>query len=348
LNLAEPLELVALCAVGLVISVAVLPVPEQQRRLLARGTAGLAGVAVVAVAPTFDVVLAALLALAVLQSALGGKRSFTVRLRPIVTAIGFLGLAVLFARVDGPDVLKKFAAVGVVAGMAALAGIVPYLHDFDAGEPVSASAIVWLGFIGPVAATVVLLQAQHFLPPDVGGELGGMLIGLGLVNMVWGSLASWRTELTATAWRYSFVADWGLAMCGFGLTVIDGRRGALLILFSLVVCRLPLYLVSREALREGTETLRPVNLVVAAALSGSAPFAGFAARVLLLRGATELYWPLALTIGVAMLLWLPGSLRLGRGIGFPRGRQAVGIGIVIAVNVAAGLYPLPLLTWAGL
>lgn len=348
MNPAEPLELVALSAAGLALAVGLLPVRSQQRRLLARGTAGLAGAAAVALAPTFDVVLALLLGVAVLHSALAGKRGFGAHVRPIVLAVGLLGLAAFLARVEGPDILGRFAAVGFVAGVAAVVGVVPYMHDFDADEPVSASAIAWLAFIGPVAATAVLLQAQQLLNPDAGGLAGAMLVALGLINMVWGSVAAWRTEATTAAWRYSFIADWGLALCGFGLTVIDGRRAALLVLFTVVLCRLPLYLVSREALREGTEMLRPINLVVAAALSGSAPFAGFAARVLLLRGATELYWPLALVLAAAMLLWLPGSLRLGRSVGLPRGRQAAGIAIVIALNVLAGIYPLAVLTAAGL
>lgn len=348
MNPAEPAELVVLGAAGLGLAVSLVPLRSQQRRLLVRGTAGLAGAAAVAFAPTFDVLLAVLLALGVLHSAVTGQRAFAVRLRPIVAAVAILGLAAFFARVEGPDVLMRFAAVGVVAGTAAVVGIVPFVHDFDAEEPVSASPIVWLAFIGPVAVTAILLQAQQLLSGDAGGVAGGMLIALGLVNMVWGSVAAWRVEITAAAWRYSFIADWGLAMCGFGLVVVDGRRAALLVLFSIVLGRLPLYLVSREALREGTEMLRPINLVAAAALSGSAPFAGFAARVLLLRGATELYWPLALVIAAAMLLWLPGSLRLGRSVGLPRGRQAAGIAVVIGLNVLAGLFPLPILSAAGL
>ena len=83
-------------------------------------------------------------------------------------------------------------------------------------------------------------------------------------------------------------------------------------------------------------------------LAGSAPFAGFPARILLFRGATQLYWPLGLVLAVAMLLWLPSSLRLGRSVGVPRGRQAVGVAIVLAINVFIGLYPQPLLALAGL
>src|SRR5207249_7119497 len=76
--------------------------------------------------------------------------------------------------------------------------------------------------------------------------------------------------------------DWSSDVCSsdLGLMVVDGRRAALLVLFSIVLCRLPLYLASPQSQRARTVTERPVNLVVAAALAGSAPFAGFAARVL--------------------------------------------------------------------
>src|SRR5207253_866984 len=188
------------------------------------------------------------------------------------------------------------------------------------------SPIAWFAFIGPVLAVVVVAGTHGVLGPDAGGAFGATLVGVGLVNVAWGGVAVWSTENTIAAWRYSFIADWGLALCGFGLTVADGRRAALLVIFSIVLCRLPLYVASRQALREKALTERPVNLVVAAALAGSAPFAGFAARVLLLRGATQMFWPLGLVLAVAMLLWLPGSLRLGRSLGLPRGRRALGVG----------------------
>ena len=82
--------------------------------------------------------------------------------------------------------------------------------------------------------------------------------------------------------------------------------------------------------------------------SPKAPFAGFAARVLLLRGATQVYWPLALVIGLGLLLWLAPSLRLGRSLGLPRGRQAWGVGVALTLNVVIGLYPQPFLLLAGL
>lgn len=344
---AEPLALLAITVAGLALAVGLASTRVNQRRLLARGTVGLAGVAAIALVPTFDAALALLLALGVAQSVMAGGAP-AVRVRPIAAAVAILALAAVLARVQAPDVVGRFAAVGLAGGLAAVIGVVPYVHDFDAGDAVTASPIAWSGFVGPVVASVVLLEAQRTLSVDAGGLFGGMLIGLGLLNIVWGGLASWRVGDGAAAWRYSFIADWGLALCGFGVTVADGRGGALLVLLSVVLCRLPLYLVSREALREGTLTERPINLVVAAALSGSAPFAGFAARILILRGATQLYWPLALVLGAAMLLWLPGSLRLGRSLGLPRGRQAVGVTAVIAVNAMIGLYPMPILAAAGL
>jgi hypothetical protein len=259
-----------------------------------------------------------------------------------------LALGLALERLQGPVVLDRFGAVGIVAGLVAAVGLLPYAHEFDPEESVVASPIPWIAFVGPLLAAAVVSKAADVVPADAGDAFGAMLIGLGLLNMLWGSVASWRTANDAAAWRYSFMSDWGLALCGFGLAIADGRAAALIILFSIVLGRLPLYLWSRQALRAKVPTERPINLVVAAVLAGSAPFAGFPARVLLLRGATQIYWPLALVLAAAMLLWLPGSLRLGRSMGVPRGRQAVGVAIVLALNVLLGVYPQPLLTLAGL
>jgi len=59
-------------------------------------------------------------------------------------------------------------------------------------------------------------------------------------------------------------------------------------------------------------------------------------------------WFVTVVLALGMLLWLPGSLRLGRSLAVPRGRQAIGVALVLAVNVAAGLYPLPILLAARL
>lgn len=344
----ESVELIGLAALALVLVVVLAPAAASRPRLVLSGGTGLAGTVLVAAAPTFDLALLVLLATGVLHAAIDGRRSFAVRLRAPAVAVALLALAAVFARVEGPDVLHRFAAVGLAAGLAAAVGLLPYLHPFDPEELVSASPVAWLAYLGPVVAAVVVADAQGLLTLDAGEAFAAMLVGLGIVNMAAGSIASWWTESGAAAWRYSFVADWGLALSGFGVGLPDGRRAALLVLFAVLLCRLPLYVASRQSLRERLVTERPVNLLVAAALAGSAPFVGFAARVLLLRAATQLYWPLALVLGLGMLLWLPASLRLGRSLGIPRGRQAVGVAIVLAINVAAGLYPLPLLAAAGL
>jgi hypothetical protein len=216
--------------------------------------------------------------------------------------------------------------------------VLPYIHEFDPDEVTAASPIVWMAFLGPVIAIAVITRA-HELIPTAAAAFQAMLIGLGLLNILWGGLASWLTEKGTSAWHYSFMADWGLALCAFGVLVGDGQSAALLVLYSILLSRLPLYLWSRQPLRDRVQTDRPINLLAAAMLAGSAPFAGFAARVLLLRGATQIY---------CLLIWLPPSLRLGRSLGLPRGRQAVGAGIALGLSVAIGLYPQPILSLAGL
>jgi hypothetical protein len=343
----EP-ELLLAATAALALAVVFAPPQVPRANLLTWGLLGLAGMAAIVVAPGLDLVLLILLVLTVLQARLASHRDFATRLRAPVLAVGLLALGLAFERMQGPVVMERLGAVGIVAGLVALVGLLPYVHEFDPEESVVASPIVWIAFVGPLLAAVVIAQARRVVPAEAGDAFGAMLIGLGLLNMLWGSVGSWRTEGGAAAWRYSFMADWGLALCGFGLAIADGQAAALIILFSIVLGRLPLYLWSRQALREKVPTDRPINLVVAAMLAGSAPFAGFPARVLLLRGATQLYWPLALVLAAAMLLWLPASLRLGRSMGIPRGRQAVGVAIVLGLNVLLGVYPQPVLTLAGL
>src|SRR5207302_1331520 len=94
--------------------------------------------------------------------------------------------------------------------------------------------LLTLGVLNAAAA-----GTRGLVPAEAGGVFGAMLIGVGLLNVAWGGVAAWLTESTVAAWRYSFIADWGLALCGFGLLVVDGRRAALLVLFSIVLCRLP-------------------------------------------------------------------------------------------------------------
>ena len=343
----ESRSLLIAAAAALALVVALAPMSVERMLLLRWGLAGLAGMAAIGAATSLDTVILTVLVLAVLQAASVGSRPFTTRMRGPVLAAALLALAAAFARNDGPPILARLAAVGLVAGLSAALGTLPYIHQFDPAERTVTSPIPWIAFIGPVLALTVLTRARDLVPTE-GAAFGAMMIGLGLLNMLWGSLASWTTEGGAAAWHYSFMADWGLALCGFGLAVADGERAALLVLYSILLSRLPLYLWSRQSLREKRPNDRPINLLAAAMLAGSAPFAGFAARVLLLRGATQLYSPLALVIGLGLLLWLPPSLRLGRSVGLPRGRQAWGVGGALAINVVIGLYPQPFLSLAGL
>jgi hypothetical protein len=343
----ESRALLIAAAAALALVVALAPLLVERAILLTWGLAGLAGMAAIAAATSLDEVVLVVLALAILQAASAGSRSFGVRLRGPVVAAALLALAAAAARSQGPPILSHLAAVGLVAGLSAALGTLPYIHQFDPEERTATSPIPWMAFIGPVLALAVLMRARDLVPSE-GAAFGAMMIGLGLLNMLWGSVASWRTEVGAAAWHYSFMADWGLALCGLGLAIADGQRAALLVLYGMLLCRLPLYLWSRQSLREKRPNDRPINLLAAAMLAGSAPFAGFAARVLLLRGATQIYWPLALVIGLGLLLWLPPSLRLGRSLGLPRGRQAWGVGIALATSAVIGLYPQPFLSLAGL
>jgi hypothetical protein len=344
---AEGRSLLIAAAAALALMVALAPLQVERALLLTWGLAGLSGMAAIAAATTLDFVILVVLVLAVLQAAAAGKRSFATRLRGPVLAVALLALAAAFARNDGPSILNRLAAVGLVAGLSVGLGTLPYIHEFDPEERTATSPIPWMALLGPVLALSVLMRARDLVPTE-GAAFGAMMIGLGLLNMVWGSLASWRTEGGVAAWHYSFMADWGLALCGFGLAIADGQRAALLVLYGILLSRLPLYLWSRQSLREKRPNDRPINLLAAAMLAGSAPFAGFAARVLLLRAATQVYWPLALAIGLGLLLWLPPSLRLGRSLGLPRGRQAWGVGIALGINLVIGLYPQPFLVLAGL
>jgi len=342
--MSRALLLAAAASLALIIA---FPPPRADRTLLlAWGLAGIAGMAAIAAAPSLDLVILVTLAIALLHAALGGQRPLASRLRAPALAVALLGVGLVFARLEGSPILARFAAVGLVAGLAAALGTLPYIHEFDPEELTATSPIAWIAFLGPILALAVITRARELIP-TAGAVFAAMLIALGLLNVLWGGLASWLTERGMSAWHYSFMADWGLVLCAFGVLVPDGEAAAVLLLYGIVLSRLPLYLWSRQSLRESIQTDRPINLLAAAMLAGAAPFAGFAARLFLLRGATQLFWPLALVIGIGLLLWLPPSLRLGRSLGAPRGRLALGVGIALALSVAIGLYPQPILSLAG-
>ena len=330
--------LVIAAGAALALLVVLAPARVNRAAFLTLGLTGLAALVAIVAAPNLDLVVLVLLVLAVLHAAMPGKRTLTERLQAPATGAVLLAAGLYFSRLDGTLLETRIAAVALVTGAMATVGALPYLQVLDKDETAAASPIAWAGFIGPVVVVAVLTQARS-LVPGAENAFGALVLGFGLLNVVWATLAAWRVESEIDAWRYSFLADLGLAICALGLPVPDGDAAAQLVLFGILLSRLPLYMWSRPALRERTSNDRPLNLWVAAALAGSAPFGGFPARVLLLHASTEIYWPLALVLALAMLLWLPSSLRLGRSLGRPRGRALFGIGLVLGVSALLGLWP---------
>src|ERR1700694_4069682 len=122
--------------------------------------------AAIALVPTLDLGLLILLVLVVLQAGLVSHRDFAARLRAPLLAIALLALGLAFERMQGPTVLERFGAVGMVAGLVAAIGLLPFVHEFDSEEPVIASPIPWIAFVGPILAVTVLYRARQALPAE--------------------------------------------------------------------------------------------------------------------------------------------------------------------------------------
>src|SRR2546430_8075259 len=131
---ADATEIIVFIALVLGFALAFAPAQSPRRSLLVRGSTGLAGTVAIAAVPTFDLAILVLLTLGVLHAAAGGKRAFAIRLRAPLLAVAMLALAVVLARVEGPDVLGRFAAVGVGAGLAAGVRLPPSLPPFAADD----------------------------------------------------------------------------------------------------------------------------------------------------------------------------------------------------------------------
>src|SRR5258708_40262633 len=126
----EPeLLLAATGALGLAVVFAPPRVPRA--KLLTWGRLGPAGVAAIAIAPSLDLVILILLVLAVLQARLTSHRDFATRLRAPSLAGVRMALGLWLGRRHGQVVLDRFGAVGIVAGLVAAVGLLPYAHEFD-------------------------------------------------------------------------------------------------------------------------------------------------------------------------------------------------------------------------
>ncbi|MGH7903564.1 MAG: hypothetical protein ACREPA_05475 [Candidatus Dormibacteraceae bacterium] len=326
----------------------------QPARIAGASLVGLAGLVALAAAPTPSLAGLVVLGLAVAQSRLLAGRSFAARIRAPAAGVLLLAVGDLLTRSGAPGA-ARVGAVALALGVAAAAGLVPFLQELEAGEAVPAASIVWPGFVGPVLGVTVAGMVGALPEPGAAGAFEAVMVGLGLVNAVWGATGAWVAAGEASAWRHSMVADWGLAMAAIGLAGASGREAAYLLLLALPLVRLPLYLCARPGLLGAppaspatSERRRDLLLVVTGvALAGAAPFAGFPARVLLLRAATGVGWPLALGLGLIMLAWLPGSLRLGRGLGAASGRALLVTGAALAISLGIGLYPAIFMAGAG-
>ena len=343
-------EQVVLVATFVAAGLAVLLVPPGADRvpMLVSVLAGLAAIAAVASLTEPLLVALVVLVLAAVQAALPALRSFSDRVRGPAFGALMIVLGVILAGGALLPPLVPIAGLAVVVGVTATIGLAPYLQGLDPREPAPASPIAWLAFVGP-ALVVVLVTRLTALLPVASGPGYAVLLGLGIFNLALGAFGAWRSKANADLWRYSFVGDWGLVLVGFGLLNQTAAGGAYLLLLSLLLLRLPLYLLARPALVQAqpAQTITPLTLLVAAALFGSAPFAGFPARLLIIRGATDAPWPLTALLVLVMLSWLPQSLRLAQTLGRPTGRLAASVVLLLLLNLALGLYPNPVLSLLG-
>jgi formate hydrogenlyase subunit 3/multisubunit Na+/H+ antiporter MnhD subunit len=335
-------EQVILVATFVAGGLAVVLVPPGADRvpMLVSVLAGLSAIAAVAILTQPLVVALVVLVLAAVQSAVPALRSFSDRVRAPAFGALLIALGALLADGALSPSLVRVAGLALVVGVGATIGVAPYLQGLDPREPAPASPIAWLGFFGPALAVVLVTRFVGLLPAESGsGYL--VLLALGIFNLGLGTFGAWQSKANADLWRYSFISDWGLVLVGFGLLNQIAVGGAYLLLLSILLLRLPLYLLARPALIQGqpVPTITPLTLLVAAALFGSAPFAGFPARLLIIRGATQVPWPLTVLLVLVMLSWLPQSLRLAQTLGRPAGRLAAGVVVVLFLNLALGLYP---------
>jgi hypothetical protein len=343
-------EQVVLIATFVAAGLAVLLVPPGADRvpMLVSVLAGLAAIAAVATLTEPLVVVLVVLVLAAVQAALPALRTFSDRVRAPAFGALMIALGVLLAGGALSPPLLRVAGLAVVVGVAATIGVAPYLQGLDPREPAPASPIAWLGFVGPGLVVVLVTRLSPLLPVESATGYA-VLLALGIFNLGLGAFGAWQSKANADLWRYSFVGDWGLVLVGFGLLNPTAAGGAYLLLLSLLLLRLPLYLLARPALVQArpVATITPLTLLVAAALFGSAPFAGFPARLLILRGATQAPWPLTALLVLVMLSWLPQSLRLAQTLGRPTGRLAAGVVLLLLLNLALGLYPNAVLNLLG-
>jgi hypothetical protein len=326
------------CLLALGLAVALAPPTTARRELLVAGLAALGALAVLVAVQDPFATAAVVLLLGAAHATRPARRRFVLRIRGPALAALLLGVGWFLVQTGGT--LGRAGALALALGLVAAAGLLPFLADLEPDEATSSSSLVWTAFFAPALALSLLPRVLIALNAGEAAIFAATLIALGLLNLAWGGLAAWRIPGDAQAWRYSFVAEWGIALTGMGLLLRDGRAAAYLALLALVLVRLPLYLRARPAfLQRSPSQLGPVNVLAGLLLAGVAPFSGFPVRLLALRAATQLWWPVAVLLLVMLLLSMASSFRLARSLGRPRGREALGVYLVLAASLALGLAP---------
>jgi hypothetical protein len=332
------LLLASALALGLTIVLAPHRVPR--RELIAAGLGALGGQALL-LAVTDPLAIAILLLLVGFGFATRpSRRPFADRARGPAFAALLLGVGWTFVRMPGPAWVGRAGALALALGLVAAAGLVPYLAPVDPEEPASSSYVAWTGFFGPALALTLPGRVMTSMSAGDAAVFGATLVGLGLVNLVWGTVGAWRTAEDMDAWRYSFLVDWGLALVGIGLFARDGFGAGYLAFLGIVLVRLPLYLWARPALLgRRPARLVPLNVLLAVLLAGAAPFSGFPVRLLVLDVATQAAWPLAIPLVAAMLMGVTYAMRLARTLGEHRGPAAIGLWVVLGLSLVLGVVP---------
>ena len=336
-------------AAALALTAALAPHRVGRWELLAGGLAALGGQALLMALTDPLAIAAVLLLIAFGFAAWPGARRFAERARGPAFAAILIGLGWALVQLGGAAWAGRVGALAMGLGLASAAGLVPYLQTVDAEEPASSSFVAWAGFFGPAVAIALPGRVLHGLTAADAAVFGATLVGLGLVNLAWGTIGAWLTASDVEAWRCSFLADWGLALVGIGLLLPDGLAAAYLALLAIVLVRVPLYLWARPALLGSRPArLGALNVLLAVLLAGAAPFSGFPVRLLVLGAATQIAWPLAIPLVAAMLLAIASAVRLARALGSHHGWAAIGVWITLGLGLLLGLAPSVLRSLGGM
>ncbi|MBO0703341.1 MAG: hypothetical protein J2P38_10440, partial [Candidatus Dormibacteraeota bacterium] len=226
-----------------------------------------------------------------------------------------LGIGTVLLEVHESSVAQNLGVLGVVLGLIAIAGLFPMVRQRTLRAPAAEGDVSWLALVSPILVLIVASQVLATLPAPALLVYGALTIAFGVLNLGWGVLGAWRATNDLVAWRFLFLADWGLALIGLGSVVPGGAgtQGAFLILVQILLVRFPLHELAqaRAALGEPRRA-GGLSVLVGAVLCGLPPFAGFAARFYLLRASNEVGGALTVPLLLGLFLWLLLTLRTGR------------------------------------